>query len=113
MKTLITQAIAVIFCGTIAVQGYMAYGTTAAVTAEVTEKYIKRNGGSDRYMVAARIGGTAEVFENTDSFLHMKFDSADVQAAIAPGGTCTFKVNGWRVPVLNWNRNILRADCAA
>ncbi|WNL50756.1 hypothetical protein RPALISO_169 [Ruegeria phage RpAliso] len=91
-----------------------AYATTDTVTVEVTDKYQKRNGDSDRYMVATRSNGAVEVFENTDTFLRWKFDSANVQAEIMPGDTCTFKVNGWRIaPILSWNRNILEATCSA
>lgn len=53
-----------------------------------------------------------ETFENTDSFLAMKFNSSDLYGSIREGATCDFTVTGWRVPVLSWYRNILSATCS-
>ena len=48
-----------------------------------------------------------EVFENTDSFLFMKFNSADFQNELEIGKIYRVKVAGWRIPFLSWYRNIV------
>ncbi|MDE4297163.1 hypothetical protein PXK56_18420 [Phaeobacter gallaeciensis] len=55
---------------------------------------------------------TDETFENTDTWLSWKFNSADVYGKMVVGQTCDMRVNGWRVPFLSWNRNIIEANCS-
>lgn len=54
----------------------------------------------------------SEVFENTDSFLSLKWDSSDLYRDIKVGESCSFKVTGFRVPFLSWYRNILESKCS-
>lgn len=54
-----------------------------------------------------------ETFENTDSWLALKFNSSDVYGAIPVGAKCSFTVTGFRIPFLSWYRNILDANCSA
>lgn len=49
-----------------------------------------------------------EVFENTDSWLFFKFNSADFQNKLEIGKTYKVKVAGWRVPFLSMYRNIIK-----
>ena len=48
-----------------------------------------------------------EVFENTDSWLFLKFNSADYQNKLEVGKTYKVKVAGWRVPFLSMYRNVV------
>ena len=48
-----------------------------------------------------------EVFENTDSWLYFKFNSADYQNNFEVNKTYKVKVAGWRVPFLSMYRNIV------
>jgi hypothetical protein len=48
-----------------------------------------------------------EVFENTDSWLYFKFNSADYQNKFTVGKTYKVKVAGWRIPFLSMYRNIV------
>lgn len=48
-----------------------------------------------------------EVFENTDSWMFVKFSSSDLQNKLEVGETYTVKVAGWRVPFLSMYRNII------
>lgn len=48
-----------------------------------------------------------EVFKNTDSWLFLKFNSADVQNKFIVGKTYEVRVVGWRVPFLSWYRNVM------
>lgn len=61
------------------------------------------------------IFGDVEVFENTDTLFHFKFNSSDLQAKALTMRNenleCTFKVNKFRVPFLSMYRNVLAIDC--
>lgn len=49
----------------------------------------------------------SEVFENTDSWLYFKFNSADYQNKFTVGETYKVKVAGWRLPFLSMYRNVV------
>ena len=51
-----------------------------------------------------------EVFENTDSWLFLKFNSSDLQGKMEPHRAYRVKVAGWRVPFLSWHRNIVEVQ---
>jgi hypothetical protein len=55
-------------------------------------------------------GGT-EVFENTDSLLSLKFNSADLYGQMREGRVCQATVNGYRISFLSMNRNIIDVQC--
>jgi hypothetical protein len=95
---------------------FRAYGTDDMVTGIVTDKERVSGADNSRYMVwvqhpDARNG--VEVFENTDTWLRLKFNSADIQGLVIERATCTFKVNGWRWRLFSLNRNILAVDCTS
>ncbi len=48
-----------------------------------------------------------ETFKNTDTILHLKFNSSDVYRSIKKGKAYKAKIYGWRVPFLSMYRNIL------
>lgn len=75
------------------------------VTVTVTDK--GRTTGDDGHWIVFTDG---EVFANKDSLLFMKFRSSDVQGSITVGETHTFKVAGWRIPVISRYRNILEVE---
>lgn len=83
------------------------YGTEDEVTFTVTDKerIVESNGEttSSRYLIFTN----GEVFENTDSLLRLKFNSADIQGQLREGDTYDATVYGWRVPFLSMNRNIV------
>jgi hypothetical protein len=84
---------------------------TVTFTVEHRERVLNSGGEGSRYMIWGDINGKVEVFENVDSVLALKWNSADVYGAMALGATCEATVTGFRVPFLSWNRNILRANC--
>ena len=51
-----------------------------------------------------------EVFENTDSWLFLKFNSTDFQRKLELDGRYIVKVSGWRIPFLSWYRNIVKIE---
>ena len=55
--------------------------------------------------------GNVEVFENTDSLLALKFNSADLYGEMSLGTSCNATVVGFRVPFLSMMRNIVEVDC--
>lgn len=69
-----------------------------------------------RYLVFTDVGEDkrtnipGEVFENTDIFYRVKFNSSDVQNMFEPGKAYNFKVQGWRSPFWSWYRNVISAE---
>lgn len=51
-----------------------------------------------------------EVFENTDSWTFLKFNSSDIQNKFELKKTYKVKVAGWRIPFLSMYRNIIEVE---
>lgn len=71
--------------------------TTNSANSQMTSKYL--------------VFTDLEVFENTDSWLALKFNSSDVYGQMINGRVCDFTVTGFRVPFLSMYRNIVKAEC--
>ena len=115
MATLKQIGVGITAAGIISVFGGVAgynYGTMEDVTITVDQLRTKlsNNDGElvEKYLVSGTYpDGKQEVFENTDSTLHWKFNSSDVQLIeLKQGHTYNAKVYGFRVPFLSWYRNI-------
>ncbi|NRQ31328.1 hypothetical protein HII36_05675 [Nonomuraea sp. NN258] len=59
-----------------------------------------------RYLIFTDRG----VYENTDAWLSLKFNSSDIYGALKVGQTYRLKVNGWRVEVTSSYPNILAIE---
>ena len=78
------------------------------ITACVTGKERVNSTEGSKYLVFAQDqNGNPVVFENTDSFLRMKFNSSDFYAGIYVGCVYDFTVIGYRVPIFGWYQNII------
>jgi len=83
------------------------YNSQEVVTIEVLDKErIGLDNGKYKFLVYS----TGEVFENTDTFLFLKYRSSDLQRDLTTGETFDVKVAGWRVPFLSWHRNIIKIE---
>jgi hypothetical protein len=116
MKNLGFILIAVLIAGVLGAGAifHFATKTEVAFTVDHRERVISRNSEGKttaRYMVWAETEQGIEVFENTDSLLALKFNSADLYGRMAQGAECVATVTGVRVPVLSMNRNILHVEC--
>ena len=78
-------------------------------TVEHRERVV--TGDNSRYMIWGNLGNRTEVFENVDSTLALKFNSADLYGEMLPGRECVATVNGFRIPWASMNRNILDVSC--
>lgn len=83
------------------------FTTQETVKVEVMDKERVIDGNGSKYLIFTK----NEVFENTDSFLSLKFDSSDIYGKIKDGDTCTFDVTGLRIPFLSMYRNIVTTEC--
>lgn len=87
---------------------YRTYGTDAQVTFTVKrlERVVQNSddGTKAKYLVFTKEG---EVFENTDTILRAKKNSSDLYGQLDVGKKFTCTVNGWRVPLFSWYRNLL------
>ena len=83
---------------------YYAYADTVVGT--VVEKQVDEG---NLYVVIETSSGKLEVLSNNDNLLYGKMNSREVIAKIEVGEVYTFKVNGWRFPLLSDHKNILKA----
>ena len=96
-----------IFVTVLAVGSGVVYRNTAE-TVEITviEKERVISNDESKYLIFTE----DEVFENTDTFVFLKFNSSDLYRDLRVGETYTVTVAGWRLPVLSMYRNIVRID---
>ena len=87
---------------------YYTYGTIEQETIVVTEKHRNCSTNNGRMDCKWLVMTEAEVFENSDSLFHLKWNSSDVQAKLREGEEYTVRVYGWRVPFLSQYRNIIK-----
>lgn len=86
----------------------MAYkGTEEIVTATVLDKERISKGSGDSQEHYWLIYTENETFQNKDSLLFLKFNSADIQGHLQRGQTYRLKVVGWRIPFFSAYRNII------
>ena len=81
--------------------------STETIEITVTEKERIATGSGENISSKFIIYTKSEVFENTDSWLYSKFNSADYQNKFTVGETYKVKVAGWRVPFLSMYRNVV------
>lgn len=73
------------------------------VTIKVTDKERWVSSDEGKYLV--RCGNT--IYENSDSFLFLKFNSADLQGQLKVGETYVVNVAGWRIRFASEFPNII------
>ena len=76
-------------------------------TYTVTEKSVKNDDDSGKYLIYGTVDGETLVIENTDEFWYGKFNSSDIYAEIKPGCTYQIKVIGYRIPFFSQYQNLI------
>lgn len=91
------------------------YAGRASLTSEFTETFARdservcsSSGNTNCKYVAF---GENETYENTDTWMFLKFNSSDIEKDLVKGNTCFIKVYGIRFPFFSWYRNIIEAAC--
>ncbi len=74
----------------------------------IKEKWVKYHGQDAKYLVSSTAG---DVYQITDSWIKLRFDSSNLYAYIMPGKTCKVETIGWRLPFFSAYKNILKAEC--
>lgn len=98
--------IVIIILGVLIFSGYISTYNDTTYTVTITDK--ERNSDSSTYLIWADDEyGNSLVFENTDTFWRMKFNSSNVQGALKEGKTYKITVVGVRVPIFSWYQNII------
>jgi len=113
MRTVVGLGFLALFAGLL-IAGPVIHFTTMEQTSFEVEgrERILDSDGTSRYMVWALMNDDrVEVMENTDSILSLKFNSADLYGEMQIGAVCEATVNGFRVPFLSMNRNIIEVAC--
>lgn len=86
----------------------VAYKTSATqVEITITDKERVTTGTGQNISSKFLVYAEGEVFQNTDSYLFLKFNSADLQNTLEIGETYVVTVAGWRIPFLSMFRNII------
>ena len=86
------------------------YASSETLEITITDKERITTGSGESISSKFILYGKNEVFENTDSWLYLKFSSSDTQNKLSVGKTYKVKVAGWRVPFFSWYRNIISVD---
>lgn len=74
----------------------------------VKEKWVKYHDSDAKYLVSS-VGG--EVYEITDTWIYMRWNSSDLYAYLEPNMSCNIKYQGWRMGFFSDYKNIISADC--
>lgn len=82
---------------------YEAVNPTSDVTVTVTDKVVKNDNKSSKYLVFTDKG----VYEDSDSVVNGKWNSSDIYSELKVGQKYTLHVRGIRNHVLSWYPNIL------
>lgn len=82
--------------------------STETLTVTITEKERVVTGSGAKLTSKYLVFTDKEVFQNTDTLVHFKFNSSDIQGKLNVGMTCPIYVYGWRIPFLSSYRNIVR-----
>lgn len=118
----VSGVVTIVVLAVLAVLGLIAFWTysyqfgseqTVALTVNRLDDQATGSSGHKYLVFTTRADGTAEVFQNTDSFFHGKWNSSDVQAGLKPGTKYACDVYGHRHPVLSQYRIILSCTPAA
>lgn len=83
---------------------WFTYGTKTTETIVVAEKERIMSYENSKYLIFTE----EEVFENTDTIWHGKWNSSDVYRDLKEGEAYQIEVYGFRVPFLSMYRNIIR-----
>jgi len=109
-KVFIGVAAAVALMGGFSV--YSAYGTieTSTVTVTGKDRLVDSNKMEDEVESKWIVMTDVVSLENTDSFLHLKFNSTDLQGKLEEGKMYHVTYYGYRVPFMSMYPNIINVE---
>lgn len=107
VEALIYGAILVVFLLFGGAKAVLYLATSTDVVATVTDKGERcQSQGNCKYLIYTDHG----TFENRDSWLNWKFNSADIYGEIKRDTKYSFHTNGIRVPFISWFPNISKVQ---
>jgi len=77
-------------------------------TITIKEKWVKYHGNDAKYLVSSTTG---EVYQITDSWIYLRFNSSDLYAYLESGMICQVKFQGFRFGFMSDYKNIIEANC--
>lgn len=91
------------------IYAYRSSSEVITFTVDRRERVTQSSGDSTKsyYLVWSREG---EVFQVTDDWAFLTWDSSDRYGRLKEGSTVTAKVAGWRVPFFSWYRNLVEVQ---
>lgn len=104
-RTMVVIAIILVVCMCIGAVKLISieYSNKETIQIEVKDKYIKRSGEHDTYMV---VDSNNTTYQITDLAFIGKFNSTDIYNRLDIGQTYTVEVTGIRNNFMSWYRNI-------
>lgn len=79
----------------------------AVYEATITDKVVKQYKDGSKYLIFTDKG----TYENTDTWMALKFNSSDVYGQAKIGAVCDLYVYGWRIPFFSMYQNIKSMNC--
>lgn len=95
--------IAILISGLVLLTPLYVYGTQQDTTITINKSERIQEGNSSKYLIYTQEG----VYENTDSFLRLKFNSSDVYNQLEAKKTYNCDTYGWRIPLFSVYPNIV------
>lgn len=86
---------------------FIEYANNEVSEIVVKEKYIKRNGEEDRYIIVTENNDTYKI---TDLIFKGKFNSSDIYNQLEIGKKYKIKTSGYRIPFLSEFKNINKVE---
>ena len=86
---------------------FTGYLNNQEIEITVSDKYIKRSGETDIYLVVDENKNTYKI---TDLFFKFKFNSTDIYNELEIGKTYKVKISGFRIKVLSEYPNINKVE---
>ncbi len=93
---------AIIFTIVISCTGCVDYFNEQEITCEIQDKWVKRSGESDIYLVQC----DDNVYKITDLLFKVKFNSSDIYARLKVGKKYKLGISGYRWKILSQYQNI-------
>lgn len=83
------------------------YQNKEIIEITIKDKYIKRNGESDLYLVATEEG---ETYKITDLLFKGKFNSSDIYNELDIGKKYKVEITGVRIPIFSMYKNLNKVE---
>lgn len=86
------------------------FNTHTAVMTVTGKERVNKDDTSYYLVFGKDMDGKTVVYKNTDNILRGKWNSSEMQGELEVGSTYQVNLVGYRVPLLSWYENIIKAE---